>query len=440
MTIWEIVEEHLGEAAFLYGMRHARLSAPHYNLDDIQRGPEARLLAHIDALVVAGSAARERLLSPVIQDAAAEPELVAAAALAILASERPHLLLEPVIAALPRMQGPQLDALCAALTLAQIPEVPRLLERQIAKEHSACVTAAMLRILAAYRVDPGEALVRFLHSDDPATVQAALVVAAGVPRADCLALYERLLDSEVVETRDRALDAALTHGSSLAWAACLDHARQATDKDEHCLLLCGLLGSVREHAVLLHLLEAGKQTAAVLWCAGFAGRPHHVDAVVSLLGHPDQGISKLAGETFVAVTGYAPAKRSAVPANARDVSQQADETFPFDEEDLDAELVPSEVDLLPSVDALGARAWWAEHRGRFAEGTRYLEGQPLSSATIQHALRNGSARRRQPWALGVAIVTGGQYVVSTQAFCHRQLAQLNELARCNPAVLARLIR
>src|SRR5580692_11409398 len=50
MTLWDIVEEHLDEAAFLYWMRKIQLQAPDHDLATIASGPEARLLAHLDAL------------------------------------------------------------------------------------------------------------------------------------------------------------------------------------------------------------------------------------------------------------------------------------------------------------------------------------------------------------------------------------------------------
>jgi uncharacterized protein (TIGR02270 family) len=442
VTLWEIVEEHLDEAAFLYGMRNDRLSVPHYNLDDVRLGPEARLFAHVDALVVGGSSVRERLLIPTIRDDEAEPERVAAAALAMLRSEHLHLSVELLVAALPSMQGARMDALSAALSLAEVPEVPQLLVREVRKEQTPAVSAAMLRILAAYRMDPGETLVRFLQSEDPATAQAAAAVAAAVPRADCLAWCERLIDSDAIETRNEAMDAALVLGSSSAWSVCCHRAQHPIEKDAHALLLCGLLGSSQEQRRLTELLESGIQVSAVLWAMSFSGRADGMQTVMTLLEHPDERIAKLAGETFTAVTGYMPAKQSTIRAHAenRSPSEPADDTFPFTEEDLDADLVPSAADLLPSVDRAAASAWWDGHRGRFTAGSRYMEGEPMSFASVHRALRHGSVRRRQPWALGVSIASGGQYVVSTEAICQRQLAQLERLAHCDPAVLSRLFR
>src|SRR5262245_29573732 len=81
---WDILEEHLDEAEFLWGMWEHALRAPNYDLDEVARGPEERLLAHLDGLVAGGPAVAPRLLVPALD--AREPHRVAAAAAALLAS------------------------------------------------------------------------------------------------------------------------------------------------------------------------------------------------------------------------------------------------------------------------------------------------------------------------------------------------------------------
>jgi uncharacterized protein (TIGR02270 family) len=426
VTLWNVVEEHLDEAAYLYDRRKTVLVAPSYDFEEVRRGPEARLLAHLDGLVVGGSVVRERLLVPALRDEDAEPERVAVAMLAMLRSHPPPHELELLVAGLDPARGARLNALCEALALAEAPEVPLRVVQRLATSDVPALTAPMLRVLAAHRVDPGETLRRFLQSEDPATVQAALEIAAAVPRRDCLDSCERLLGSEVVGIRDRALDAALSMGSSVAWSVCLRRARRPTAEDGHCLLLCGLLGGAEDHDGLLQLLQAGTQVPAALWSIGFAGRPGHVPALLELMKDAREPIAKLAGEAFASITGYAPGGKGGV-------SNPEDEIVPFEEDDLDADLAPTPVDQLPTLDDAAARAWWAHHRDGFSDGVRYVLGHPLSGGGLLRALRHGSARRRQPWALGVSIATGGQCVIPTDAFYDRQRIQLEELARHDSA-------
>jgi uncharacterized protein (TIGR02270 family) len=441
--LWEVIEEHLDETAFLYGMRQDRLSAPHYTLEDVRIGPEARLLAHLDGLVVAGRVVRERLLFPTLRDEEADPERVAAAALAVLAGEDADAAVDAVVAALQHAQAPRLEALCAALCLAELPQIPQRLSREISKENPPFVLAAMLRVLGAYGTDTGALLLGFLQSEEPVVVEAALMVAAVTRRLDCLSRCERLVDSDLASTRNAAIDASLVMGSNLAWAACLRRASQPTSEDGHCLLLCSLLGSPQEHRRLAALLETDTEVASALWALGFAGRPEYLHLVIPLLDHADPRLSKLAGETFVAVTGCAPemvASNGAPDEQHRAPLTPTHEMPPLDEEDLDADLAPSAVDLLPVLSGSAARDWWHNHRQQFSEGIRFLAGQPLALGRLHDALRNGSARRRQPWALGTWIASRGQYLVSTDAFCERQFRQLAALASAEPAQLGLLFR
>src|SRR5262249_14679432 len=82
---WDIVEEHLDEAAFLYQLWEQSLRSPKYTLREIAEGPEERMLAHLDGLVVGGSPVAKKLLIPSLESD--EPGVVFAAAYALLASE-----------------------------------------------------------------------------------------------------------------------------------------------------------------------------------------------------------------------------------------------------------------------------------------------------------------------------------------------------------------
>lgn len=82
--LWDVVEEHLDEAEFLVEQWRGARASGSYTLDELERGPETRLAAHVDGLVVNGSVVLERVAWPVIVDPGSEPLRVAAAALAVL--------------------------------------------------------------------------------------------------------------------------------------------------------------------------------------------------------------------------------------------------------------------------------------------------------------------------------------------------------------------
>src|SRR5258707_2498071 len=84
-VLWDVFEEHLDEAAFRWAQWQSALHAANYTLAEVAEGPEARLLAHLDALALGDAAVAERLLLPALE--ADEPERIAAAAWALVQLE-----------------------------------------------------------------------------------------------------------------------------------------------------------------------------------------------------------------------------------------------------------------------------------------------------------------------------------------------------------------
>src|SRR4051794_26252675 len=65
--LWDIIDEHLDEAAFVTLRWRAALDAPHYTLAQVGRSRETQLFAHLDALVIGGAAVAERRLRPELE-------------------------------------------------------------------------------------------------------------------------------------------------------------------------------------------------------------------------------------------------------------------------------------------------------------------------------------------------------------------------------------
>lgn len=88
--IWDIEQQHLREAEFLFEIREAVLDAPHYAFGEFEAGPE-RLLAHVDALVIGRARVADQLLITTIEDESQveDFERIAAASLAVFAQPRP---------------------------------------------------------------------------------------------------------------------------------------------------------------------------------------------------------------------------------------------------------------------------------------------------------------------------------------------------------------
>jgi hypothetical protein len=71
LVLWDVVEEHLDEAAFLVGQFERALEHPARLLSELDRYPEGRLRAHVDALAIGGAPVRERLLTRAPPDSGA---------------------------------------------------------------------------------------------------------------------------------------------------------------------------------------------------------------------------------------------------------------------------------------------------------------------------------------------------------------------------------
>ena len=81
----DVAVEHLDEAAFCRTRLGAALGAPHYTAAEVEQGPEERLRAHLDALVLGGRPVAEQVLVPALDHE--DPPIVFAAAWCLLASE-----------------------------------------------------------------------------------------------------------------------------------------------------------------------------------------------------------------------------------------------------------------------------------------------------------------------------------------------------------------
>src|SRR5262245_29023441 len=80
MVLWDVVEEHLDDAAFLFEQWERALVAPDYTLSEVAERLEPRLFAHLDGLEIAGAEVVPRLLEPQLWSELREEVFVAALA------------------------------------------------------------------------------------------------------------------------------------------------------------------------------------------------------------------------------------------------------------------------------------------------------------------------------------------------------------------------
>jgi len=192
------------------------------------------------------------------------------------------------------------------------------------------------------------------------------------------------------------------------------------DPDEKPLLLATLLGEAGYQRHAFEALSHPKTRASALYVLGFLGTKDAMQATLDHLEDPE--LAGLAAESFCCCTGLSLEKEKLV------IAPPEEESLPeFEDDDLDADLVPTPIDLLPLPDVDRVRSWWKRHEGAFASTGRYVNGREFSLNRLQAVLEEGPARRRHVAALELAIRTLGRCQVETRAFSRLQRKQMRGL-------------
>ena len=402
--LWDIVEEHLDEAEFLWEQWEHGLVAPNYTLQEVADGPESRLMAHLDGLVVNGPQVAERLLLPTLGDVDAEPTRVSAAALALLQT--------------PGEAG--VDAVVAGLRAAgQRPELARALEccergplvgrvGPLLADADVEVRHMAARVLAFHGEALGEVVTRMLASDralDRGLGLRQIPRVAGGPRLAREVLTALVADDP--ELRDEGLTVGAVLGLPEAWAVAREVAVGGGEGAGRALLMLALRGDPADRSVLAAAVgEAGRRGAG-LWALGFAGTVAAVELALPWLEDEEHG--RLAGEAIAAITGL----------------DLEDERLTRVVEDERLEHRPE--DDLPVPDAMGVLTWWQTHRSRFAADRRYVGGAVRDAAALLRALEQGPMRRRAAHLLGLRLGAPRVPTVELMAPSRRQRRELAAL-------------
>jgi uncharacterized protein (TIGR02270 family) len=127
-----------------------------------------------------------------------------------------------------------------------------------------------------------------------------------------------------------------------------------------------------------------------------------------------EGLARACGEAYCWITG-ADLDRDHL-ANA----EPSEEVPAFEDEDLDANLVPAPHALWPLPDAEAVHRHWAEQRGTFGPDARHIHGRPADHSTLLDMMETGPMLRRPDLALELRVRTEGRYDVETRAFTATQ--------------------
>jgi uncharacterized protein (TIGR02270 family) len=417
LIFWDVVEEHLDEAEFLWSQWEQGLVSPSFSLAEVEARLEERLFAQIDGLLAAGPRAEARLLLPALS--AEEPSRVAAAALALLCGEG-NAGIAAVFAALAGAAPAARAALVRALGLAERDDLGAFLLTELGAE-TATVQAAVLTALNFRGVDPGRSLSRIGASDPPALRIAGLEAARASRTRPLQELAGEWLGADDPAIRQEAIVTGVILGLPAAWAASRRLVQSGTAAGAGALALLAIGGDALDQEAVIGAVGNPALRARAIEALGYGGWVRGAEVCLELIGDPVVG--KLAGEAFWAITGV---PREGVFLR-KAPAEEAVEPIPLAEERLDERAVPSPEEALPGMDGEQVAAWWRENRARFDRQTRYLYGEPMRGEAVVGALRRGPMRRRHALGLEVAMRSRGRLRVETRAFSRRQWEEIERL-------------
>jgi len=408
--IWDVVEEHLDEAAFLWTQWEAALASPRYAIAEVAAGPEERLVAHLDGVAVAGEAADERLLVPALTGR--DPGRVAAAAAVLAAAGR----LAPVRAAVradaPGAAGAIARALGLALSAGAEPALVRWLD-----DADPAAQAVALDALAFRGAAPAPDVRALLAAADP-KLRAAVLRASPILGDGARQAVEASLDDADPSIRDAAVEAGLRLGLRSAWAAC----QRAADAGRPTALALEVLAASGEPADVERIAAAARVPVlrrAALFAAGLSGTVRGADLCAAHL--EDEQVARTAAEGIWAVTGLA-----VEGVYAAREPEGAEEPVPLAAEKLDSPALPPEDAALPFPDAEMISLHWRDARGRLAPGPRLLFGAPWAAEGALRAFAQGPTRRRHALARELSVRSRGEWRADTRAWARDQLRAQGE--------------
>jgi uncharacterized protein (TIGR02270 family) len=403
--LWEIYEQHFDEAAFLFGQFEDALVAANYTLDEVAEGPEERLAAHLDGLVLGGKPVADRLLLPALDGDEPAPAFVAAWSL-LHAEDVDHL--DTVLSVLADGTPPVRDAVARAFELAERVDVASKVA-PLWESDDPFVKRVVLDVLAwRHPTKASEHLRAAFDSRDAGLVAAALRLLRAAPDTAYTNDVAAAVDHAEPAVRVEALATAHALHVAVRAAAFRDVAASGADPSWTAMALLGL----RDEAAVQALVDEPEARRAAVWALGFAGTRTAGDRLVTLL--EDEATGAIAAEALSAMSGLVVSGSLARPAERQGVEV---------EEEVGLDDPPPEVrreDALPLARAPLVAHWWQTARSSIPERTPYLGGRPRGRDTLRAALAGGPMWRRGPIALELAALERGPVSIDVRAWTKRQ--------------------
>jgi uncharacterized protein (TIGR02270 family) len=403
----DLVEESFDEAAFLWRRWESELASLTRNLDEIYSWTEDRLHGALDGVHVGGAVAIDIAAEALRSD---DIDRVTVGA-AVLASSADSKASDALIAELGTAKDAKLRAIVRSLEVAGSDHALRAAARLLSNGDPAHA-GALCRLKAFRRARPAEEMTAAFASKLPEVQAEALgvarlstdgkadkIVAAGLSHADAAVRYA------AVET---GLNLRINGAKEMA----IIMAGQRDPVGARCLNLVALVGTSDEQEAVFDALRVPGQQLSAIWALGHIGTIRAVDACVAGMKH--EALSRAAGEAYCWITGADLERdRLAIQETPPDVPA-------FEDDDLDANLVPAPEALWPLPDAEAVRKHWLALRSKWQEEVRHIQGRRSNGETLLTTIETGPMLRRPDLILELRVKTRGRYDVEPRAFTQRQ--------------------
>jgi len=413
-----VVRQHVEEAAHLRNVRSILAHAAHVRLRHLARLDE-RIAAHLDGIAVAGEYGTT--LCRQAFDPPGTGSVFAATVLAIESRDAAQL---PKLLAL--SQG---AAQCRRGVLSAFGWVSGASLRGITKPllgaDEPWWREVGLAACAMHRVDPGLAVLRQAidPTGDPGLTSRALRVAATLGivsfRDSCVDLLRTDAEGPIVFAAARA--ATLLGDRSGAVDVLRLRGSAACAEREAALSLWLKLAPLDEARALLKALH-GEPTATrtLVRVVGVVGDASYVPWLIARMDDP--ALTRLAGESFSLITG--------LDLAYVDLDRKPPESAGSDPnvDPADSDVATAADDSLPWPDPQQVTAWWKANGARFADGTRYFMGEPLSQAHCFSVLQTGCQRQRRHAAEYLCLLKPGTPLFNIAAPAWRQQRLLAQMS------------
>jgi len=398
-----VVGIHAEEASFLWLLRDAAVTEPHYDLKSLVR-LDNRLAAHLDGLRISGDEGRRVGLEALaLEDPIGEVFAASWMAFEGKVADGLPLILETAGKA-PGLHRPVVSALGWISLDRARPHIEKLFASTVPLHRRIAVAAC-----AVHRHDPGAPLVAATRDADPGVLDRALRALGQLGRADLSVLAASKMTHPDPSVRFAgAWAAALLGKYPNAVVALQKVAETEPARAGRAASLALRRMDPKSGAAWLTKLSPRLAVKGV----GAIGDPALVPGLFDRMKDPK--LARVAGEAFSMITG--------ADLAYEDLDGDAPEGFEAgpteDPKDENVEMDPDENLPWPKIEAV--TKWWESRKPGIRAGTRHLCGKPIEAAWLRKVLRDGKQRQRAAAALELAILEPGKPLFEVRAPGFRQ--------------------